>query len=692
MIEYIYDGVDAEEIASKADDRQYILKKQTSAPVWFMGRVQHKLTGTNPVRDLRPYFLAEELGLFAHTDWQKELSNIVAIRGWVFQKEKKSVVIRISDKKRKSVPFYLVEEERADVENAFQKETDSVLGFNIFINKKDVKDAELCLEFETAEGYTTLKPEFDQNYNDESKAAVYFNNALDLLPTKQLLEEQKRVKFQYNPLISVIVPLYNTPLDYLKEMIDSVLNQSYSNVQLCLADGSTQDAVGNFIQRKYGKDSRVVYERLKNNGGISENTNAAYSMATGDFIMLCDHDDVVMQNACYEMVKAINEDPEIDVIYTDEDKITMDGVYYSGPHYKPDFNLTFLRDNNYICHIFLVKKSIVDQLEGPELKEYDGAQDFDFILRCTEKAKKIHHIPMVLYHWRCHPLSTAMNPESKTYAYEAGVRAIEDSYKRAGIDATVEQTRYFGRYRSHFAVQGNPLVSIILWGESQNALDIKMSELKELTNYANCEYIITDNVKLDSDTLLPNDFSELNKAVSKATGDYYVFLYQDAVLSDAEWIKDMLGYCNLVQVGICGLTVTDKEHWIYSCGQFIDKDGHVCDEQRGWNTEYVSDMGRSESSREVSSVSLHGMMICADLWKQLNGFDAQMEVCAVADFCLRASAIGIKTVENVYITISMDCVEPYAQNKEKNYLISNNFKEKWIDFIKQGDPMYNPNL
>ena len=182
--------------------------------------------------------------------------------------------------------------------------------------------------------------------------------------------------------------------------------------------------------------------------------------------MLCDHDDTIALNTLYEMTKAVNENPEIDVIYTDEDKVTMDGKHYFEPHFKPDFNLDYLRSTNYICHIFVVKKTIVDEV-GTLRSKYDGAQDYDFILRCCEKAKVIHHIPKVLYHWRSHPASTAGNPESKLYAYEAGRKAVEAHYKRLGIDAAVVMTENYGHYRTQFTIEGQPLISIIIPNKDQ---------------------------------------------------------------------------------------------------------------------------------------------------------------------------------------------------------------------------------
>ena len=258
-----------------------------------------------------------------------------------------------------------------------------------------------------------------------------------------------------------MIPLFNTPEKYLKELIDSVVAQSYGNWELCLADGSTSPKTGAYVKKHYGGENRIVYRKIEENLGIAGNTNFAISMGTGEFMMFCDHDDVVAPNALFECVKAINENPKTDIVYTDEDLINSDGTIHSSPRFKPDFNFDFLRSINYICHIFMVRKSLIDRV-GMLRKEYDGAQDYDFILRCCEQTEHIAHVPKVLYHWRAHDNSTAGNPESKQYAVDAGKRALEEHYRRMGYEAVVENTGIFIVYRTIMKVQGNPKVSVII--------------------------------------------------------------------------------------------------------------------------------------------------------------------------------------------------------------------------------------
>lgn len=266
------------------------------------------------------------------------------------------------------------------------------------------------------------------------------------LPGKEEGERQKKTRFSFSPLISVLVPAYETPEAFLREMMDSVLEQSYAGVELCIADGSLTDRVERTVREYARRDPRVRYQRLTENLGISENTNAALAMASGDYVGLLDHDDLLLPGALFEIVKALNDGEPADVVYTDEDKLDPERNRHFQPHFKPDFNPEYLRSNNYICHFFVAKRSLALETGGFR-GEFDGAQDHDFIFRCTEKADRVLHVPKVLYSWRCHQASTAANPESKLYAYEAGKRAVNAHLERNGVKARVLDTENYGFYR-----------------------------------------------------------------------------------------------------------------------------------------------------------------------------------------------------------------------------------------------------
>ena len=282
------------------------------------------------------------------------------------------------------------------------------------------------------------------------------------LPSSAELERQRKTKFSLTPKISIVVPLYKTDREYLRQLIESVQAQTYSNWELCLSDGSGANSPLEQVLKEYQeKDSRIRVISSEKPLQISQNTNAAMGISTGDFVAFADHDDVLTANALFEYVKAYNENPKLEVFYSDEDKMTMDGNKFFQPHFKPDFNLDLLCSVNYICHLFMAKKSLIEKV-GMLRPEYDGAQDYDFIFRCVEATDQICHVPKILYHWRSHEQSTSENPESKRYAFDAGQRAVQAHYDRIGVKAEVLQGEYLGLYRTKFIRDYDPLISIII--------------------------------------------------------------------------------------------------------------------------------------------------------------------------------------------------------------------------------------
>ena len=276
--------------------------------------------------------------------------------------------------------------------------------------------------------------------------AGYNDWLLKQLPDAEEDARQREKKFVYEPCISILVPAYETPENFLRQMIDSVLDQSYGNLELCIADGSPSDKVEQTVKEYEKKNSRIKYRHLTENLGISDNTNAALALATGDYVGLLDHDDLLLPGALFEIVEALNESGGADAVYTDEDKVNMELTRHFQPHFKPDFNQEYLRSNNYICHFFVVRRSIALEVGGFR-EEFDGAQDHDFIFRCTEEAEQVLHVAKVLYSWRSHEASTATNPESKLYAYEAGKRAVSAHLARTGRMGTPQNTDNYGFYR-----------------------------------------------------------------------------------------------------------------------------------------------------------------------------------------------------------------------------------------------------
>ena len=534
------------------------------------------------------------------------------------------------------------------------------------------------------------------------------------------LEQQRKTTFAYAPLISIVIPLYNTPVPYLKELMDSVQSQTYQNFQLCLADGSDNSRTGDYIRENYGTDKRIQYKLLENNAGISENTNEAIKMATGEFIMFSDHDDTLAPNALFEIVKEMNEHPGTDVVYTDEDKVTMDGKRYFDPHFKPDFNLDMLRCNNYICHIFVVKREILEQV-GMLRKEFDGAQDFDFILRCCEKAENIRHVAKILYHWRNHPASTAGNPESKMYAYEAGRNAVQAHYDRIGMKAEVSMTEQWGRYRTKLFVEGEPLVTIIIPNKDhKKELKTCVDSLFEKTSYQNFEILIIENNSTGKEIFAyyreleaahenvrvltwekEFNYSAINNfGAEHARGEYLLLLNNDIEVKTENWMEEMLSYCQREDVGIVGAKLLFPNEKIQHAGVILGMGpsgtaGHLFYNFPGDQFVYA---GRSQTTQNLSAVTAACMMVKKELYQKVGGMDEAFQVAFNdIDFCLRVRETGKLVVFQAYAELYHHesltrGYETSQKNKKRFKEEIKLFKTRWKDILEAGDPYYNPNL
>ncbi len=283
-------------------------------------------------------------------------------------------------------------------------------------------------------------------------------------PTEAELEVQKSTPVK-GPCFSVLVPAYETPEPYFCQLVDSLLAQTYENWQLCIGDAGSSDTLLCLLREHYPTERRISYEKLEENGGISENTNATLQLAVGEYIALLDHDDVLAPNALYEMAREI-EKTGARVLYSDEDKLIGDGQGYCDPHFKLDYNEELLLGNNYICHFLVVERELFTRVGGLH-KEFDGAQDYDLVLRLSEVVGSFAHVPKILYHWRIHPASTAGNTASKDYAYEAGKRALEAHFQRIGQDAKVERLPDPGFYRTTYPVPWGVTVALRVWKEEK---------------------------------------------------------------------------------------------------------------------------------------------------------------------------------------------------------------------------------
>lgn len=586
------------------------------------------------------------------------------------------------------------------------------------INLSNIKKA---IEYTQRKGLKNLVKKVLGNSDDSiSKEITYNEWAKKRDLTLDEIKKQKEILFTLNPKMSLIVATFNTPTQFLKEMIDTVVDQTYTNWELCIADGSTDNQVLDYVNNNYQNENRIKIKKLDKNYGISGNMNVAIDMATGDFIGLYDHDDTLTPDALFEFVKAYNMNPELEVIYSDEDKINSEGTVRFEPHFKSDFNIDLLCTNNYICHLLFVKTSLINKV-GKLRSEYDGAQDHDFILRCVENLdeNKIHHIPRVLYHWRIHQNSTAGNPESKLYAFDAGVRASQDYFDRKGIKAKVEHGETLGFYRVRYIVEREPLVSILIPNKDHvDDLNRCLTSIYDKTTYKNFEIIVIENNSENDETFeyyesiekqhnnlkvvfWKNEFnySAINNfGATFSRGEYLLLLNNDTEVINPDWLSEMVGYGMRKDVGIVGAKLYYEDDTIQHAGVIIGLGGIAGHCFVNYPRDAYGYFGHLICAKDYSAVTAACMLVKRKVFDAVNGLDETLKVAFNdIDFCLKVRKLGYLVVFNPYVELyhyesksrglenSVEKVERFSQEIEF-------FRNKWNDILENGDPYYNPNL
>ena len=547
--------------------------------------------------------------------------------------------------------------------------------------------------------------------------------------TEAELAAQRNTKFKYNPVISIVIPLYNTKERFLIELIQSFTSQTYPHWQLCLGDGSPKEGLKDIILKATNGvwDERIVYKKLTDNTGIAGNPNAALELATGDYIGFTDHDDLITSDAMFYIAKALNEDNTIEAIYSDEDKIDMESKEYFLPHFKSDFNIDLLCSHNYITHLFVVRADIV-KASGGILSEFDGAQDHDFDLRVLEKCSNIYHIPRVLYHWRTHPDSTADHPEAKMYAYENGRRAVENHYKRLGIPARVELDTHLGYYRTIYEWPDTPLLSIVI-PNMNHAEDLKecIDSITQKTTYPNYELIIVENnsddptifsfyqelehrndinatvldyTKDHPDTKGNFNFSALvNYGVEKAKGEYILLLNNDTRMINPEAISEMMGFVRRQYVGAVGARLYYGNNTVQHAGLILGLGGVANSQFLGSGREQVGYFYRSTCVQDLSAVTGACLMTSKENYNAVGGFDEGLAVAFNdVDYCLKLRDKGLLCVYTPFSewyhleSISRGADLEDANKRARMESETKYFMYKWKALYENGDPYYNPNL
>ena len=676
----------------------------------------------------------------------------VRIRGWAIAP--KPVTVRIFDADKKPVAAEIQRTDRVDVNQLFEEAQDpgktgffseitNVSGKCLYVvfyagekktvhvvplRKADIlakkldKYVEKGIRYWKSQGAAALAEKVVTKVKNVRQGPPSYQKWIrHHLPDRNELEKQKKTSFGYRPKISFVVPLYKTPEKYLRRLTESFQEQTYSNWELCFSDGSgAQSPLTELLKELTAKDNRIKYVSHEESLQISENTNSAIEIATGDFIAFADHDDELTPNALFECVKAINEKPQTLVIYTDEDKMSMDGHKFFQPHFKPDYNPDLLCTVNYICHLFVVSRKVIEKVGGLR-SEFDGAQDYDFVLRCVEAVKdeEICHIPKILYHWRCHEDSTAENPESKLYAFEAGRRAVQAHYERTGIHAEVFKGEYLGLYRTKFIRDHDPLISIII-PNKDHIDDLKrcMESIEQKSTYKNYEYIIVENNSTDSATFEyykkleaenPKvrmvywdgvfNYSAINNyGASFAKGEYLLLLNNDTEIINPDCLEELLGYCMRKDVGAVGARLYYEDDTIQHAGVVIGFGGiagHCFVQQKRGTTGYCH---RIICAQDYSAVTAACMMVKKSAFDAVGGLSEELAVAFNdIDFCMKLRKAEYLIVYNPYAELYHyesksrgleDTPEKVARfNKEIA-----TFEKKWPEILENGDPYYNPNL
>ncbi|MBQ6095051.1 MAG: glycosyltransferase family 2 protein [Lachnospiraceae bacterium] len=546
----------------------------------------------------------------------------------------------------------------------------------------------------------------------------------DSFPSKEQAEAERAAVFPRMVKISILVPLYNTPKEFLVEMIESVTGQTYPNWELCLADGSDAEHayVGETCLEYAAKaDDRIVYKKLDKNMGISGNTNACLTLASGEFIGLFDHDDVLHPSVLYEYVKAINEQGA-DYLYCDEITFKSGDINKMLTlHFKPDYAPDNLRANNYICHFSVFSRELLD---GTELfrTQFDGSQDHDMILRLTDNAKKIVHVPRVMYYWRSHAGSVASGIEAKPYAIAAAKGAVAEHLKKHGFDGfAISSTRAFATiFRIQYQILGRPKISIVI-PNKDHVEDLKrcVTSILEKSTYDNFEIIIVENNSETSEikdyykTLEGNEkikivtyeggfnYSAINNfGVRFADGEYILLLNNDTQVITPNWLEELLMYAQRGDVGAVGAKLYYGDHTIQHAGVILGLGahrtaGHCHYKQERQNLGY---MGRLCYAQNFSAVTGACLMVKKALYEEVGGLDESFAISLNdVDFCLKLREKGLLNVftpfcELFHFESTSRGLDDQGEKAERYNKESERFREKWKAVLEAGDPYYNPNF
>ncbi|MFD1885671.1 glycosyltransferase family 2 protein [Paenibacillus wenxiniae] len=538
-----------------------------------------------------------------------------------------------------------------------------------------------------------------------------------LLPVEEM--KSKLEQLSYHPLISIIVPVYNVEEIWLRKCIDSVIAQIYPNWELCLVDDcSPKPHIKPILQEYAERDSRIKPVFRAENGHISRASNSGIEISTGEFIALLDHDDELALNALYENVLLLNRIPVADVIYSDEDKISVEGERHS-PFFKPDWSPDTLLSQMYTSHLTLYRKSMVEAVGGFRVG-FEGSQDYDLMLRISEQTQNIYHIPKILYHWRAIPESTASTNTSKNYTHTAGLKAVKDAIQRRGMQAYVEGVEDTANlYRVHYKPMGNPKVSVIIPSKNMtDVVDTCLNSIFEKTSYSNYEVIIIDNGSTDVTTHklyeywldkepnrfkvyeynIPFNYSKLNNfGCTKASGELILFLNNDIEIITPDWMTEMVGQVIRPEIGAVGANLLYPDNTIQHAGVILGIGGVAGHSHKHFKASDYGYFSRLKMVSNYSAVTAACLMVRKDICEEVGGFDEDLQVAFNdVDFCLKVREKGYWNVwlPQVQLFHYESKSRGYEDTPEKQNRFNSEIelmKERWLDELIE-DPFYNSNL
>lgn len=524
------------------------------------------------------------------------------------------------------------------------------------------------------------------NRKKEQERVLRIIQAYHLTP-EQELERQRNTEPEYSPLISIITPLYNTPEEFLRQLLESVQSQTYGNWELCLADGSDKEhtAVEEICTGYARSDSRIIYKKLEKNEGIVGNTNRCIELASGAYCGLLDHDDLLHPSALFKVVEAIGKGA--DFIYTDEMKFRDSIERSTDIVCKNGFGKDELRSHNYICHFVVFQRSLLEGEDVLYRKECEGSQDYDMTLRLTEQAEHIVHIPQILYYWRMHEGSVSMNLSGKQYAVDAAKRAIAAQLKREREPGTVEcNDPYETIYRLAYRLEEHPVVSVILWGNLRGReLEDYIRGLLAKTSYRPLEIVLPcENSGVKKEFYVQEPFVHTSL---KPGGDYLLYLNEACMPVNTSWVEELLMYAQREDIGVVGPHMTDRNGRTYFAGAVLDYESpsgiHVIN--HGLDAEEQGYEANMKHVRNTTVLTMLCMMVSKNVFEELDGFDEELGACKDADFCIRSIRHGKKNVWTCFCSVTYS-------GAENLWTECAELKKRWEQELEKGDEYYHPLL